>query len=127
MEPVSYTHLMEKFGLELESSKSRLIEFGRFAEQNRRARGECKPETFDFCLLYTSVLYDLLVSAAASVGTEQMSTGHLVPLLFPLPESVNTGGTVSYTHLISEYNGKHFIEQMRIRNDKPHRTLAVIV
>ena len=31
-----------------ESSKSRLIEFGRFAEQNRRARGECKPETFDF-------------------------------------------------------------------------------
>ena len=32
---------MEKFGLELESSKSRLIEFGRFAEQNRRARGEC--------------------------------------------------------------------------------------
>ena len=39
---------MEKFGLELESSKSRLIEFGRFAEQNRRARGEHKPETFDF-------------------------------------------------------------------------------
>ena len=35
----------------------------------------------------------LLVFAAASVGTEQMSTGHLVPLLFPLPESVNTGGT----------------------------------
>ena len=39
---------MEKFGLKLESSKSRLIEFGRFAEQNRRARGEHKPETFDF-------------------------------------------------------------------------------
>ena len=39
---------MEKFGLELESSKSRLIEFGRFAEQNRRAKGEHKPETFDF-------------------------------------------------------------------------------
>ena len=35
---------MEKFGLELESSKSRLIEFGRFAEQNRRARGEHKPD-----------------------------------------------------------------------------------
>ena len=28
--------------------KSRLIEFGRFAEQNRRAKGEHKPETFDF-------------------------------------------------------------------------------
>ena len=46
-----------------------------------------------FILCYT-VLYDLLVSAAASVGTEQMSTGHLVPLLFPLPESVNTGGMI---------------------------------
>ncbi|MFQ9877397.1 MAG: reverse transcriptase domain-containing protein [Ruminococcus sp.] len=31
---------MEKFGLELESSKSRLIEFGRFAEQNRRVKEE---------------------------------------------------------------------------------------
>ena len=28
--------------------KTRLIEFGRFAEKNRRARGERRPETFDF-------------------------------------------------------------------------------
>ena len=39
---------VSKFGLELESSKSRLLEFGRFAEHNRKARGEGKPETFDF-------------------------------------------------------------------------------
>ena len=39
---------MSKFGLELEESKSRLLEFGRFAEENRKARGERKPETFDF-------------------------------------------------------------------------------
>lgn len=39
---------MSKFGLELESSKSRLLEFGRYAEKNRKARGEGKPETFDF-------------------------------------------------------------------------------
>ena len=39
---------MAKFNLELEESKSRLIEFGRYAEQNRRARGLGKPETFDF-------------------------------------------------------------------------------
>jgi group II intron reverse transcriptase/maturase len=39
---------MSKFGLELESSKSRLLEFGRFAIENRKARGEGKPETFDF-------------------------------------------------------------------------------
>ena len=36
------------FGLELELSKTRLIEFGRFAEENRRARNQGKPETFDF-------------------------------------------------------------------------------
>ena len=36
------------FGLELEQSKTRLVEFGRFAEVNRKARGQGKPETFDF-------------------------------------------------------------------------------
>lgn len=39
---------MRKFGLELHSEKTRLIEFGRFAEENRKRRGEGKPETFDF-------------------------------------------------------------------------------
>ena len=46
-----YEHLkrrMKHFGLELEESKTRLIEFGRFAERNREARGERKPETFTF-------------------------------------------------------------------------------
>jgi RNA-directed DNA polymerase len=36
------------FGLELHPDKTRRIEFGRFAEENRRRRGEGKPETFDF-------------------------------------------------------------------------------
>ena len=35
-------------GLELEPDKTRLLEFGRYAEQNRKRRGEGKPETFDF-------------------------------------------------------------------------------
>jgi group II intron reverse transcriptase/maturase len=39
---------MERFGLVLHPKKTRLIEFGRFAAQNRRQRGERKPETFDF-------------------------------------------------------------------------------
>ena len=39
---------MAKFNLELEDGKSRLIEFGRYAEQNRKSRGLGKPETFDF-------------------------------------------------------------------------------
>jgi RNA-directed DNA polymerase len=37
-----------KFGLELHPDKTRLIEFGRHAPRNRRARGLGKPETFDF-------------------------------------------------------------------------------
>ncbi len=39
---------LRKFGLELHPDKTRRIEFGRFAEQNRKQRGEGKPETFDF-------------------------------------------------------------------------------
>ena len=40
-------HRMKYFGLELEEKKSRLIEFGRFAEDNCKRQGK-KPETFDF-------------------------------------------------------------------------------
>ena len=37
-----------KFNLELHPDKTRLIEFGRFAAQNRQKRGLGKPETFEF-------------------------------------------------------------------------------
>ena len=36
------------FGLQLHADKTRIVEFGRFAEQNRRQRREGKPETFNF-------------------------------------------------------------------------------
>ncbi len=36
------------FGLELHAQKTRLIEFGRHAEENRDRRGEGKPQTFNF-------------------------------------------------------------------------------
>lgn len=39
---------MRIFGLEMEESKTRLLEFGRFASEDRRRRGEEKPETFTF-------------------------------------------------------------------------------
>jgi RNA-directed DNA polymerase len=39
---------LRQFGLELHPEKTRLIEFGRFAEQNRKNRGQGPPETFDF-------------------------------------------------------------------------------
>ena len=37
-----------QFNLELHAEKTRLLEFGPFAVENRRRRGEGKPETFDF-------------------------------------------------------------------------------
>ncbi|MBE7419475.1 MAG: group II intron reverse transcriptase/maturase [Ideonella sp.] len=37
-----------QFGLKLHPDKTRLIEFGRFARDNRSRRGQGKPETFDF-------------------------------------------------------------------------------
>ena len=37
-----------KYGLSLAEEKTKILEFGRFAAENRRRRGEGKPETFDF-------------------------------------------------------------------------------
>ena len=42
------TERLSKFALELHPDKTRLIEFGPFAAENRRRRGQGKPETFDF-------------------------------------------------------------------------------
>lgn len=39
---------MGNFGLSLEEEKSRLIEFGRFASENRKKKGQGKPDTFNF-------------------------------------------------------------------------------
>ena len=39
---------LAQFGLELNADKTRLIEFGRQAERDRKRRGEGKPETLDF-------------------------------------------------------------------------------
>jgi RNA-directed DNA polymerase len=38
----------KRFGLELHAQKTRLIEFGRHAQEDRRNRGEGKPEIFNF-------------------------------------------------------------------------------
>ncbi len=39
---------LEEYALNLHPKKTRLIEFGRYAQENRRERNEGKPETFDF-------------------------------------------------------------------------------
>lgn len=38
----------QKFNLELHPEKTRLLEFGRYATEDRKRRGEGKPETFNF-------------------------------------------------------------------------------
>lgn len=48
---VFYQRLQERFkkyGLELAMEKTKILEFGRFARENRKRRGAGKPETFDF-------------------------------------------------------------------------------
>jgi RNA-directed DNA polymerase len=47
----------EKFNLELALEKTKILEFGRFAKENRETRGEGKPETFNFLgfTLYCSI------------------------------------------------------------------------
>jgi group II intron reverse transcriptase/maturase len=44
----AFQERLAKFGLELNAEKTRLIEFGRFAAQDRKQRGDGKPETFTF-------------------------------------------------------------------------------
>jgi RNA-directed DNA polymerase len=39
---------LAKFGLELHPDKTRVLQFGRFARQNRERDGSPRPETFDF-------------------------------------------------------------------------------
>jgi RNA-directed DNA polymerase len=42
------TERMKKFNLELHPDKTRLLEFGPYAIDQRKRRGEGKPETFNF-------------------------------------------------------------------------------
>lgn len=44
----SLVGIMEELELEIEMSKSRLLEFGRYAKERRKRKGLGKPETFDF-------------------------------------------------------------------------------
>lgn len=39
---------LAKFGLEVSEEKTKILEFGRYAQRDRKRRGEKKPETFDF-------------------------------------------------------------------------------
>jgi nucleoid DNA-binding protein len=58
---------MQQFGLRLHPDKTRLIEFGRFAAENRQKRRAGKPETFDF-LGFTHACGRKFKSGASSYG-----------------------------------------------------------
>jgi hypothetical protein len=70
---------LRKFGLELHPDKTRLVKFGRYAEQNRERRGEGKPETFDrsmiCCMVSTSETGSSGLNSAICfwIGTENAS------------------------------------------------------
>lgn len=63
---------LEKFGLELHQDKTRLIEFGRFAADNRAKRNEGKPETFNF-LGFTHICAQRRSDGRFTVGRKSMS------------------------------------------------------
>ena len=58
-----------QFGLKLHPDKTRLIEFGRFARDNRRRRGQGKPQTFDFLGFTHCCGHDEEGSASWSCGS----------------------------------------------------------
>jgi RNA-directed DNA polymerase len=86
---------LAEFGLEVADEKTRLIEFGRFAAQNRERRGDRRPETFDFlgfthiCATSRNGRFKLKRSTSKkkmraktrSVKTEMRKRAHL-----PIPE-----------------------------------------
>jgi RNA-directed DNA polymerase len=57
---------LRKFQLELHPDKTRLVEFGRFAADNRQQRGQGKPETFAF-LGFTHICAKTRVSGRFTV------------------------------------------------------------
>jgi hypothetical protein len=75
---------LAKFGLELHPDKTRRIEFGRFAEQNRKRKGEGKPETFDF-LGFTHIsgenrILVFLVHHCRNISVDSSPASYLVPV-----------------------------------------------
>lgn len=53
------TERLVHFRLKLHESKTRLIEFGRFARENCRRRGGGKPQTFDLLGIHALLREDL--------------------------------------------------------------------
>jgi RNA-directed DNA polymerase len=97
-----------RFELELHAEKTRLIEFGRFAAQTRRARGLGKPETFDF-LGFTHacgktksgrfMLKRITISKRMRVKLSEVKTELRRRMHLPIPEQGRWLGAVVRGHL----------------------------
>jgi RNA-directed DNA polymerase len=86
---------LRKFSLELHPDKTRLIEFGRYAAERREARGQGKPESFNFLgfthicgktekgefLIVRRTIRDRMRRRLREIGTELQRRRHL-----PIPE-----------------------------------------
>jgi len=97
-----------QFALELNAEKTRLIEFGRHAARNRRARGLGRPETFDFLgfthccaknksggfMLRRTTIKKRMAAKLREVKTELMRRRHL-----PIPEQGRWLASVVRGHL----------------------------
>jgi RNA-directed DNA polymerase len=133
---------LAEFGLELADEKTRLIEFGRFAAERRRARGLGKPETFQFlgfthiCGKTRSGRFQLkritdkkrMRAKLHKVKAECRRRMHL-----PIPEQGQWLGAVVRGHLnyyavpgnIKAVNGfrfqatRHWYQELRRRSQKP--------
>jgi group II intron reverse transcriptase/maturase len=84
-----------KFGLSLHPDKTRLLEFGPFADQNRRGRGQGKPETFNFlgfthiCGRKRSGMFTVLrqtVRRRLQAKLQEVKTELRRRMHFPIPE-----------------------------------------
>ena len=98
-----------KFCLELNAEKTHLIEFGRFATRNRKARGLGRPETFDYLgfthccaktrngrfMLRRTTIKKRMAAKLRSVKTELMRRRHL-----PIPEQGRWLASVVRGHLV---------------------------
>jgi group II intron reverse transcriptase/maturase len=97
-----------QFALELNAEKTRLIEFGRYAARDRRARGLGRPETFDFLgfthccaknksggfMLKRTTVKKRMAAKLREVKTELMRRRHL-----PIPEQGRWLASVVRGHL----------------------------
>jgi hypothetical protein len=83
------TQRFGRFGLELHPDKTRVLEFGRFAREDRSRRKQGKPETFNFlgfthiCGLTRKGKFTVLRKTMRTRRQAKLKEGHLGDILYP--------------------------------------------